>query len=469
MKRIFTYLVFFACIYSSSAQSVLYSNSFDSPGSFTLDPAGSFNSWIVNNVYQGGTLFTGPVIPNVPTQPASFTNPNQNYLHPTSPLALTMTFQPVLNANYVAGSGFSNIRAVMSTSVDATDFTDVTLSFWRVGGLNGMKVIYSLDGGTSWQDAGLSFQGSPTVWTEETLVINALDGQSNVRIGFEMIEAQLADPAPNPYHSIDEIKITGTPEPSGEIATTIVLPTLAFCSGQTVTANFQVSNSATSGANQYILELSDANGNFSNSTVIGTLNSTQLTGTINGVIPMGITGNSFRLRVNSTAPAIIGADNGTDFAIVESPDAPVITLNSATGQLEVSTFALSYEWFFFSDPIPNSQNQPAITPLMNGNYTVVASNGTCQKTSDFFLVNFVSIAEENVSNVQVFPNPISSLLHLSYDKTTVQEIFVTDISGKIVFQSHEHIDSISFENLNSGLYFVQFSGSKLEMIKVIKQ
>jgi hypothetical protein len=57
-----------------NAQTLIYSNNFDNPSSFTLE-AGTHNAWLINNVYQGGALFSGNVIPYVPTQPASFSNP----------------------------------------------------------------------------------------------------------------------------------------------------------------------------------------------------------------------------------------------------------------------------------------------------------------------------------------------------------------------------------------------------------
>ncbi len=469
MKKLYTFLFsgFFAI--GLQAQSVLYTNNFDSPGSFTLDPAGSFNAWLINSVYQGGMMFAGTTIPTVPSQPASFSNPNQNYLHPSSPFALDGNFQLITNANYVAGSGFGTLRAVMSTSIDATDYSNVTFSFWRVGGLNGMKVIYSINGGQTWQDAGLNFQGSPTTWIEESIVIPALDGQANIRFGFEMMEAQLADPAPNPYHSIDEVKITGTPAVSGEITTTLAIPIEGFCEGQSITADFSVANGTINASNEYTLELSDATGNFDNGVSIGSLSSSQTTGTITGVLPVGMTGSNFRVRVLSSDAAIVGADNGSDIVIFEVPDVPVITLNNVTGQLEVTTNEQSFQWFFFNDPIANSQNQTAITPLMNGGYTVVVSNGKCETSSAIYVVNFVSIHEENLTNNSVFPNPVTSTLFLDYDQNTTTEILVSDISGKLVFHTKENIASIDFTKLNSGLYFVSFVRETTQTIKVVKE
>lgn len=468
MKKIYAFLSASVLAAGINAQTVIHSNNFDNPSSFTLE-AGSFNAWVINNVYQGGALFSGTMIPNVPSQPASFSNPNQNYLHPSSPLALSSTFQTITNANYVAGSGTSSLRAVMNTSVDATNYTNVTVSFWRVGGLNGMKVIYSINGGQTWQDAGLSFQGSPTAWTQESITVSALDGQSDVRIGFEMMEAQLADPAPNPYHSIDELRITGTPTPTGEINISLSVPITGYCSGQTVSANFTVTSGTINVGNQFALELSDATGSFTNPTVIGTLNGNQSSGTINGVLPNGLSGSNFRMRITSSNAAIIGNDNGSDFSIALSPATPIITLNSTTGQLQVTTNAPSFEWQFFGSTIPGSQNQNSITPNANGGYTVVATNGNCSTSSDIFTVNFVGIDEVNAQTVTVYPNPFENMLHFSFAPHQFTTISIADLSGKIVFETSAPTSSMNLETLNSGVYFVQFIGSTSQTVRVVKK
>jgi hypothetical protein len=475
MKKIYSTLfaAFCAslCATAINAQTVLYTNNFDNASSFSL-ATGSSNTWVINNVYQGGALFSGTLIPTVPSQPASFSNPNQNYLHPTSPLAFGQNLQTITNANYVIGAGSGNLRAVMNTSIDASEYTDITISFWRVGGLNGMKVIFSTDGGQTWQDAGLNFQGSPTTWTQETITVSALSGQSNIRVGFEMMEGQLSDPAPNPYHSIDELSITGVPDvptPSGEISINLSVPISGYCSGQSVSATYNVVTGNINSGNIYSLELSDATGNFDNAVVIGTSSSVNTTGTVNGVLPNDLTGSNFRMRITSSNEAIIGNDNGTNFTIAASPATPVITLNSATGQLEVTTNATSFQWYFFGEPIPNSQNQTSITPLMNGGYTVIATNGNCERSSEIFTVNFVGIDEEILSMIRVYPNPFSSLLHLEYDGELNSGISVLDVSGKVVFQSKEMLQTINLEKLNSGMYFIQFHGLNGQTIRVIKE
>lgn len=468
MKKIFTAL-FVGLSLFVSAQTTLYTNNFDNVSSFTLQ-AGSSNAWVINNVYAGGTLFTGTVIPNVPQQPASFSNPNQNYLHPTSPLALTATLTNVSNANFLLG-GTTSLRAVMSAPVDASNYQDVTVSFWRTGGLNGMKLIYSVDGGSTWLDAGLSFQGSPTTWVEETILVSALDGQADIRVGFEMNEATLSDPAPNHYHSIDELKITAVPSGGGavgEISSLIKNPGILFCEGEEISIDYEVSNATLNAGNLFTLEMSDAAGDFTSPTVIGTLASSQAIGSISGNLPFGSLGSGFRVRVNSSDVAIVGDDNGLDFTILEVPAIPIITLN-ANGDLEVATNAPDFEWLLNGSSIANSQNQTTITPIVNGSYTVVAINVRCQSVSDPFVIDFVNTMEQNISSVSVYPNPVNHQLNLVYDKSLVSEIYVTDVTGKVVFKTSEKINLIDFSAQNKGLYFVHLVGKDIEIFKIVKQ
>jgi hypothetical protein len=73
--------------------------------------------------------------------------------------------------------------------------------------------------------------------------------------------------------------------------------------------------------NVFIAQLSDANGSFASPTTIGTVIS-NMDGTIACTIPANTPpGNGYRIRVNSTSPAVTGEDNSIDIAITAAPDA----------------------------------------------------------------------------------------------------------------------------------------------------
>ncbi|WP_276135001.1 SBBP repeat-containing protein [Polluticoccus soli] len=83
--------------------------------------------------------------------------------------------------------------------------------------------------------------------------------------------------------------------------------------------------------NTFYLQLSDANGSFTNPATIGSFYSNQ-SGTIKGGIPANITpGNGYRLRIVSSSPVYTTPDNGKNIRILEKAK-PVIT-----GNLQVCT------------------------------------------------------------------------------------------------------------------------------------
>jgi hypothetical protein len=77
-----------------------------------------------------------------------------------------------------------------SPILDLSGTTDVSLSFWHRYSLeNGWdygNVEYSLDGGTTWQATGAIYTGLQDTWTQQTLALPALAGQSQVAFRFRL-------------------------------------------------------------------------------------------------------------------------------------------------------------------------------------------------------------------------------------------------------------------------------------------
>lgn len=111
------------------------------------------------------------------------------------------------------------------------------------------------------------------------------------------------------------------------VITTGALSASSFCTGTSITVPFSVPCAGVFNLeNEFVVQLSDANGSFSNPVAIGSA----FTG--NGLIPSSVTatipanaaaGSRYRLRVVGTAPETIGTDNGINFAIKTSVTTPV--------------------------------------------------------------------------------------------------------------------------------------------------
>lgn len=105
--------------------------------------------------------------------------------------------------------------------------------------------------------------------------------------------------------------------------------------------------------NSYIVQLSDASGNFSNATQIGiSTNNSSNSGTIGFTIPSNTPfGSSYRIRVMSTTPLVTGTNNGSDLLINQlsqcTPSLPAQGLiinewsNGASGEQEYYEFVVA--------------------------------------------------------------------------------------------------------------------------------
>jgi hypothetical protein len=366
------------------AQTTLYSDDFESTGTFIMSSTTS-NSWTINNDYTGGTFLFGGIlpvtIPNVPAQPVAISSQNGNYLHPVSSLA---TAENINCSSYSLGLSNSIMNAFMTGTVNTQGYENVTLNLWRTGGLNGVRIMYQVNGG-GWQDSGHTLSGNVTGWQQESFIIPAGDDVAQFAIGFEFNETTAGDPAGNHYHSIDEISITGNVlNNNGDIVTTVTSPTnLTLCEGETILADYVVTEDqgTINSGNVYTFELSDATGSFAAPISIGTLTSTSLTGVISGTIPGGLSGTGYRVRVNASNDVMTGDDNGVDITINENPtigagvdqticegETATLTANNPDGAL------ISWD--------NGVTDGVAFTPTVSDNYTVTATLNGCEATDE---------------------------------------------------------------------------------------
>ncbi len=102
-----------------------------------------------------------------------------------------------------------------------------------------------------------------------------------------------------------------------------------FCQGEAVVVPFVVSGNLFNPGNTFTAQLSDANGNFSNPTNIGTLagtNSGSIAATIPAAAPLG---TGYRIRVVASDPAATSAPNASDLQV--GCGTPVLTVGSIAG------------------------------------------------------------------------------------------------------------------------------------------
>lgn len=203
-----------------------------------------------------------------------------------------------------AGEGVFEISNISTLGYNAIFLQFGAFKSTTASDMTELKVEYSVDGVNY---LPLTFPAQPTgtgtaIWRlisiQET--IPAVPG----------LRLRWNNTSTNTSFRIDDIKLSGvlssnTVDIAGISSAAFTLPNC------TATASFQVSYSATGlfgPTNKYYVQLSDANGDFSNATVIGEISSAANAGSINATLPSGIvSGSNYRVRIFSTSPSVISS------------------------------------------------------------------------------------------------------------------------------------------------------------------
>jgi photosystem II stability/assembly factor-like uncharacterized protein len=89
------------------------------------------------------------------------------------------------------------------------------------------------------------------------------------------------------------------------------------------------------------------------------------------------------------------------------------------------------------------------------------------------ITNIVASNKFNDQSINIFPNPVSNMLHVSSKfENMPMELVIMDIRGKVILnQTYTQNDiTLNVEDLNSGLYFIQVkNAAQLSLTKFIKQ
>lgn len=134
------------------------------------------------------------------------------------------------------------------------------------------------------------------------------------------------------------------------------------------------------------------------------------------------------------------------------PPIPTIT---ASGNTLTSSSATGNQWYLNETIITGATNQSYIA-TENGNYSVeVTNSNNCKSISEQFNYGLTEINENYFNtNISVYPNPSSGLVYLDIDGTSITEIKVLNLMGKIIYKSDEKVSSIDLFEKPKGIYLL---------------
>jgi hypothetical protein len=162
--------------------------------------------------------------------------------------------------------------------------------------------------------------------------------------------------------------------------------------------------------------------------------------------------------------------------VEDYPYEPVAFLNPVTGVFFYNP-GLPYNWVWLleGDTLTGSDNLVNFTPLVPGNYSIVASNGYCASYSDAVFFTNVGIEDlQTELDALIYPVPYrSGMVHVELKTASAENVHVHlyDSQGKLlqsqIFGSNLAVLNFNPGELSGGMYFLQIrSGSKSMMRKL---
>lgn len=180
--------------------------------------------------------------------------------------------------------------------------------------------------------------------------------------------------------------------------------------------------------------------------------------TIQSCGPIWILGTKYTTTCD-TASMLYPLANGCDSVVmirveVTEIDENVYVSNSTltSGEANAST----YQWMncVNKNIIPGATSQ-SFTPTQDGTYAVIINKGTCTDTSACIVLHDVSLREQDIQQLNVFPNPGNGRYTLTFPSEYNElklEIYAID-GRRIYTTSHVNTDVMEVElNLPSGMY-----------------
>ncbi|MFY7739824.1 MAG: hypothetical protein ACOVQC_04845, partial [Flavobacterium sp.] len=348
----------------STTTTLLTENFETNAPNWTINNSGGNNIFIINNSYLGGNCTIGGVpfaVPNVPNEGAwSTPGPQSKYLHIKATTTCGFACAeggafPPANANYCSTS--SDQKFTLNTPLSTLGKTNVTVSFYYINKGTDIddygSLEYSINGGTTWIQAGANLTGH-TTWFNQITTLPAWDNQASLL--FRIRWRNDASSSSDPPLCIDEILITALETIPTSCGSTVqecitinspLSPTISC--GSSTTSSIQFNWPAVIGATGYTVSYQVNASPVVNIGAIGNVFSYNVTGLNSSdsvsitVTPTGGTGTCFSSASKTCAadscPTILTPTGAQSICISDNPTA--LSVNSTfTG-----TNAISFVYF----------------------------------------------------------------------------------------------------------------------------
>ena len=179
---------------------------------------------------------------------------------------------------------------------------------------------------------------------------------------------------------------------------------------------------------------------------------------------------------NNTATHTLSNANGCDSVV--TLDLTINSVNSSVTQngitLSADLAGAAYQWLDCDNSfsIITGETNQSFTATANGNYALQITENGCVDTSACVTINTMEINENNLKDVEVYPNPTSDIITIKglNSLSDVSYIHLLDNKGALVKKVSINESQIDLSSFSTGIYFIEIKHRDgTGRIKVIKQ
>lgn len=184
----------------------------------------------------------------------------------------------------------------------------------------------------------------------------------------------------------------------------------------------------------------------------------------------GLTAGTYQCTVTNST----GCSSTQSVAVTEPSVGidPVVTWNMGTLSVgHNGGSGTQFQWVSCPNftPLANQTN-PAFSPMQNGSYAVIATDGACSDTSDCVTVSNVGLSEQSGVRALLAPNPASDYARIALNQT-VRELEIINLLGQRVFVVRnlpEGTTVLDVRGLPAGHFVVRADGRAVGRLSVVR-
>lgn len=151
-----------------------------------------------------------------------------------------------------------------------------------------------------------------------------------------------------------------------------------------------------------------------------------------------------------------------------------VTTTTTDATITATAAGLDYQWVDCDGsfaPIAGEVSQ-SFTALVNGNYAVIITDGSCSDTSACIEINTIGLSTSDLNTkISLYPNPVSNKLNINSNDVEIISVEIFSATGQSIYSEtlNDVNTMVSTSSWESGVYFVNIrTNNGTAILKVVK-